>query len=761
VRWILFLIAAASPAQDFAGEVRPLLEKRCFGCHNESTRTSGLSLQSKESIRNGGNRGPAAAHIAAAIAQTGDLKMPPSGKLPANEIAILTKWAEGGFAGLPESGPAAKKPAHWAFVKPVRPSGDIDAFIAKGLAKAGLTPAPEAARATLLRRVHLDLTGLPPSPAEVESFVKDTAPDAYQRRVDALLQSPHYGERWARHWLDQVRYADSDGGSRDEPRQIWKYREYVIQAMNADMPFDRFVTEQLAGDLLPNATPEQRVATGMQRNSLLQIEAGTDRELYRTEAVADRVDMFGTVFLGLSTGCARCHDHKFDPISQREYYQLFSFFNNVDEYSSDLPPFSDTLDLQITHQPLIALGKPDDVLKYNTLRSMILALHKERTAYLYGRELKKESDPGLKIRDEAIAALKKQVPALPLSMVMRELPEPRPAFILLGGDYQRRGAPVQPGVLAALNKPAPGEGRKNRLDLAKWLVDPENPLLARVTMNRIWQRYFGRGIVETENDFGRMGSRPTNPELLDWLAAEFVAKGWSQKAIHRAIVLSKTYRQASFTRPETEKKDPRNLLLSRQSRLRLESEIIRDSALTASGLLHPAIGGPSVFPPQPDGAMDASQVKKTWKASTGPDRYRRGLYTHYWRITPHPAMSVFDAPNAMMACTRRTRSNTPLQALTLLNGTAFHEMAQALAKRIVAEGGESPDTRIAYAFRLTHARAPSAAEMARLRTLFHAEKDDLATNPAEAAKLSADPALAPWTALARVLINTDEFITRE
>ncbi|MFN0106656.1 MAG: PSD1 and planctomycete cytochrome C domain-containing protein [Bryobacteraceae bacterium] len=764
MRWILYCVALVASAQDYATEVRPLLQKRCFGCHGDATRTSGLSLQSMESIRTGGNRGPATERILAAIQQSGDLKMPPSGKLPANEIAILERWIKNGFPGLPEAGPAAQKPSHWSFVRPRRSPGNIDRFITDALAKNGLTPAPEADKTTLLRRVHLDLTGLPPSPQEVDDFLNDQSPSAYERRVDALLNSPHYGERWARHWLDEVRYADSDGGSRDELRQIWKYREYVINALNADKPFNQFVIEQLAGDLLPNATPEQRIATGMQRNSLLQIEAGTDRELYRTEAVADRVDMFGAVFLGLSTGCARCHDHKFDPISQREYYQLFSFFNNVNEYSNDLPPYADTLDLEITHQPLLALGPAEEVRKYETLRSMILALQKERSAYINGREINKATDPALKLRNDAIDALKKQVPKLPLVMVMQELPAPRPAFIMLGGDYQRRGAPVRADVLSAINaKPdaRPGSPRKTRLDLANWLVDPENPLLARVTVNRIWQRYFGRGIVETENDFGRMGSKPTHPELLDWLAIEFIENGWSRKAVHRAIVLSRTYRQSSNVRPESEKKDPRNLLLSRQNRLRLEAEIIRDSALTVSGLLHPAIGGPSVFPPQPDGAMDASQVKKTWKTSQGPDRYRRGLYTHSWRITPHPAMNVFDAPSAMMSCTRRTRSNTPLQALTLLNGEAFHEMAQALAKRIVAEGGETPESRLEYGFRLTHSRRPSATEAARLRALLNAEKDDLATHPEDAAKLAADPALAPWTALARVLINTDEFITRE
>jgi hypothetical protein len=762
----LLLLVFALPllGQDYAGEVRPILEKRCYGCHSAAVRTSGLSLQSRQGILTGGNRGPATGHILEAIAQSGELKMPPAGKLPEVEIAVLTKWVRGGFAGLPEADPAPKRTPHWAFVKPARPArGGVDYWIEERLRREELQLSPAADKATLLRRLHLDLTGLPPTPEEADAFLADRSPDAYARRVESLLASPHYGERWGRHWLDQVRYADSDGGSRDEPRQIWKYREYVIGAFNADMPFDRFVTEQLAGDLLPNATPEQRIATGMQRNSLLQIEAGTDRELYRTEAVADRVDMFGTVFLGLSTGCARCHDHKFDPVSQREYYQLFAFFNNVNEYSNDVPPFSDTNDLEITHQPLLALGSPEEVRKYEAIRAMLLALHKERSAYLNGQQVDASKDAGLALRNETIAALRKQAPKLPLSMVMAEMAEPRPAYILLGGDYQRRGAPVRAEVLGSLHA-APKGDRKNRLDLARWLVDPANPLLARVTVNRIWQRYFGTGIVETENDFGRMGAKPTHPELLDWLATEFIASGWSQKAIHRAIVMSKTYRQSSAARAETERKDPRNRLLSRQNRLRLEAEIIRDSALFASGLLHPAIGGPSVFPPQPEGAMAASQVKKTWTPSNGVDRYRRGLYTHFWRITPHPALTVFDGPNAMMACTRRSRSNTPLQALTLLNNEAFHEMAQAMGRRVVERGGATDEARLEYAFRLTHVRRPEAVELARLRDLLRAEKDDLATDPTEATKLAgplADRSVAPWVAVARILINTDEFITRE
>jgi len=466
------------------------------------------------------------------------------------------------------------------------------------------------------------------------------------------------------------------------------------------------------------------------------------------------------VFLGLATGCARCHDHKFDPITHREYYQLFSFFNNVDEYSNDVPPFSDTGDLEITHQPFAAIGKPEDVEKYKTVRSMLLALQKERTAYLSGRQLDGK-DANLTLRNVAIGEVKKLLPnpKPTLAMVMEEMPAPREAYVLQGGDYQRRGAKVLAEIPAFLHGVPDGKP-KNRLDLANWLVDPANPLLARVTVNRIWMRYFGRGIVATENDFGRMGERPSHPELLDYLATEFMKGRWSQKAIHKLIVTSATYKQSSNSRPEIEKADPQNILLARQNRIRLDAEIIRDSALTASGLLHSKLGGPSVFPPQPDGAMAASQVKKTWNPSTGEDRYRRAMYTHFWRITPHPALVVFDAPNAMMSCTRRPRTNTPLQALTLLNDEQYHEMAQALAKRIQAEGGAD---KAAFAFRLVNVRGPAEGELARLRRLYQAELDEFQTRPADAKAITGveDPERAAWMTIARVLLNTDEFITRE
>ncbi|MCX6602887.1 MAG: PSD1 and planctomycete cytochrome C domain-containing protein, partial [Acidobacteria bacterium] len=679
---LVFATAALSQSTpDFERDIRPLLAANCLSCHNDKAKSSGLALTSRAALETGGNRGSALTWLPKALRHEDGLQMPPGRQLPTPDIAKIESWLAAGALWPTESTVRAPKRDHWAF-HPLRPSSlpRIDHFLQARLQRESLLPSPPADRLTQLRRVSLDLTGLPPTPAEVQSFLVDPSPQAYETVVDRLLASPQYGERWARHWLDQSRYADSDGGSRDEPRPIWKYREWVINALNRNLPFDQFVVEQLAGDLLLNPTPEQLIATGFHRNSLLQIEAGTDREQYRVEAVTDRVDTTGTVLLGLSTGCARCHDHKFDPLTQKEYYQLFSLFNNLDEYGPDLPPFSSTSDLQITHAPLIAVGPPADAARHDALRAQLLALYKERLTYRGGdnSDLIK-NDPGDKVRTETINTLKKQLSNLPLAMVMRERPVARPAHILLGGDYLRKGIPVSPGVPSWLH--APAGPINNRLDLARWITHKQNPLFARVAVNRIWQRYFGQGLVETENDFGSQGALPSHPELLDWLALQFINSGFDQNALHRLIVTPAACRQSPHLRPDLATKDPRNLLLARQSRLRLDAEIVRDSALAASGLLNSALGGPSVYPPQPAGVMETGQVVQSWPTSSGPDRYRRGLYTFHYRVTPNPSMQVFDAANGLAACTRRPRTNSPLQSLPLLNDPNFLEMAQALARR--------------------------------------------------------------------------------
>jgi hypothetical protein len=676
--------------------------------------------------------------------------------------ACLLPVPRGGEPAAKAAGsPRGQKETHWAFLPlrqpavPPIPQGrirnPIDAFILARLDKEGLRPAPEADRVTLLRRLALDLTGLPPTPAEVDAFVKDRRPDAYERQVDRLLASPHYGERWGRHWLDLARYADSNGYSIDSPRTIWPYRDWVINALNKDMPFDRFTVEQLAGDLLPDAAREQKIATGFHRNTLINEEGGVDPEQFRVEAVLDRVNTTASVWLGLTLGCAQCHNHKYDPFRQSEYYQVFAFFNNQDEVN-------------------LPLGVPDP-----------------------------NPSPPKKFKKGGLT-----------TMVLRERATPRESHVLRGGDFTHPGAKVSPGTPAVLpplfrkekgvargswfvdrethydtSREASHEPRAtnheprtaNRLDLARWLVRPDHPLTARVIVNRVWGQYFGIGLVETENDFGTRGTPPSHPELLDWLATNFMKQGWSLKALHRLIVTSATYRQSSRARADLDTTDPRNRLLARQARLRLEAEVIRDVALAASGLLERRIGGPSVYPPQPDGIYKFTQVQRSWKTSTGPDRYRRGLYTFFQRSAPYPALTVFDAPDANSACTRRGRSNTPLQALTLLNDQAFLELARGLAERVLREGSDGDPERLRYAFRLCLAREPSPAEANRLEKYLHLQLEEFRAAPAEAQALldpagkrdagarpapDADtPRRAAWTAVARVLLNLDEFITRE
>jgi hypothetical protein len=765
-----------------------------------------LALITRDTILSGGNRGPAISPgnpadslLLRAIEQTGQLKMPPAHKLEPDEIASIRRWIELGAQWREEESPASKpKGSDWWAFRPVRrvnspPVKDIswvrnpiDQFILARLEQEHLIPSPEASKETLLRRVSLDLTGLPPPPAQVRDFVADTSPDAYERAVDRLLASPHYGERWGRHWLDVARYADSDGYTIDAPRQIWKYRDWVINALNRDMPFDQFVVEQIAGDMLPNPTVDQLIATGFHRNTPSNYEGGIDFEQYRVEAVVDRVATTGAAFLGLTLGCARCHDHKYDPISQKEFYQLFAYFNNVDEITSE----ADRYDF---NRPILEVPSPEEMARKTAFQAQRLALSKELITYV--RELAARhqepgaedpaKDPGLLERVQNLGDLDRRQPMLTTTLIMRELPTPRETYVQLGGDFTRRGISVKPAIPAVLPQlPATAH---TRLDFARWLIDPENPLTSRVTVNRIWQAYFGKGIVETENDFGKQGAMPSHPELLDWLATEFMRQKWSQKAIHRLIVTSATYRQSSTRRPELETADPYNKQLARQNRLRVEAEIIRDAALTASGLLTETVGGPSVFPPIPEGAMSVTQVSGTWPTATGPDRYRRGMYTFFRRSAAYPGLIVFDAPDATSACTRRPRSNTPLQALSTLNDETFVEFAEGLAARVLKEAPPDDLERIRYAYMLTLGRTPRPDERQRLEKFLSFRINEYKTKPSQATELiykggkfgpDGDPLNPPpaklavmlpadlpleaaWTGVARVLLNLDDFLTRE
>ena len=771
-------VAMAQPvdAAFYESTVRPILRNNCFACHTDKNLTSGLSLETQQSIARGGNRGaavnkdqPSASLLLAAIRQTGDApKMPPGRKLTEEQAAAVEKWIAAGLP-MPASTQASKRKGadHWSFQAPRKAAlpkvsdpawakTPLDHFILAKLDSVKLKPSPEAPRQTLFRRVALDLTGLPPSPKETAEFLADTGPDAYERAVDHLLASQHYGERWGRHWLDQARYADSDGYTIDAPREMWKYRDWVIKAMNDDQPFSQFVVDQYAGDLLPNPTTEQIIATGFHRNTPSNFEGGIDFEQYRVEAVADRVATTGAVLLGLTTGCARCHDHKFDPISQREFYQLFAFMNNIDEVDKEA-------DRSRFNKPFLEFGTPDDIAKKQAndvhIRLVEGELNEYRNRTTALSEEEKAKDAGLKERLAVLRVLRGRAPKVTSTLIMRELEQPRESYIHLGGDFLRKGAPVQPGILEVLNPlPPPVNGKRHtRVDLAKWMVDRANPLTARVTVNRMWQRYFGKGIVDTDSDLGTQGDKPSHQELLDWLAVEFMDRGWSQKAVHRLIVTSAAYRQSSLARPDAIKVDPINTLLSRQERLRLDAEIVRDVSLSASGLLHPVVGGPSVYPPQPAGVYQVTQVRREWKTSTGGDRFRRGLYTFFQRSAPHPSLVVFDAPDATVACTRRVRSNTPLQALTQLNDETTRELADAMGERMGKEAGPAADdvARLRQGFLLALNRTPRADESERLLRYLASQRDSAAPGDPAAAEKRA------WASVARVLLNLDEFLTRE
>ena len=820
---------------DFSRDVAPIFQQRCYTCHGPSQQMNGLRLDQKDTTLKGGYSGAvilpgnsAESKLLLRVASSKDgFAMPLVGpRLTEKEIATLRAWIDQG-APWPEATPKASEKVgpspgeqHWAFQPIQRPTppqvmqqswvrNPIDTFVLAKLEleSEGISPSLEADRATLIRRLGLDLLGLLPTPAEVNAFVSDTHPDAYGRLVERLLASPHYGERWGRHWLDVVHYADSNGYNQDDPRKIWMYRDWVIQALNQDLPFDQFVIEQVAGDLLPSRTEQQIVATGFYRNTLINLEGGIDFEQYRTEAVVDRVNTTGAAFLGLTLGCARCHDHKYDPISQREFYEFYAFFNSIDELSGEWGEEG----RKRPHEPLLEFGTPEEFARREAIRAQLKLLENELAEYeesllakqpqweknlsaAEGEKLKPEvqgilgippaernttqkevlakaflrTDPGYVGRETGIEALRAAEPKLKSTMVMRELPKPRETYMHIGGDFLRKGIKLNPGTPAIL--PAlPSTQNPNRLDLARWLVDPLNPLTPRVTVNRVWQRYFGKGLVKTENDFGTQASPPSHPQLLDWLASEFIAQGWSLKAIHRLILNSATYRQSSRHRDDLLAIDPHNRLLARQSRLRLESEIIRDAALSASGLFAPKIGGPSVFPPQPEGVSRLTQNKRDWIVSTGADRYRRGMYTFFWRSSPHPGLMVFDSPDSTTACTRRSRSNTPVQALTLLNDEAFYEFAQGLARRVLREAPPTDRERISYAFQLCLARKFKPHEHARLAEFLAVQLEDFRTHPDQAHPIvprDLPPGtdvyqLAAWTTVSRVLLNLDEFITRE
>ncbi len=779
--WVGVLLLSASaqvrgqqkePPIDFNRDVRPILSENCFVCHgpDEGQRKAKLRLDTRPGalarLRSGGNaivpgKADASELVRRILSDDDSERMPPAKtnkKLTAAQKELLKRWIDQG----------APYAQHWAFVAPKRPElppvkrdgwvrNPIDRFILARLEKEGLQPAPEAERTTLIRRLALDLTGLPPTLSEIDAFLKDARPDAYERVVERYLSSPHYGERLAVDWLDAARYADTHGYHIDAGRDMTRWREWVIDAFNRDLPFDRFTIEQLAGDLLPNATTEQKIASGFNRNHMINFEGGAIPEEYLNNYIVDRVNTTSTVWLGLTMTCAQCHDHKYDPITQREFYQLYAYFNNMPENGLD--------GSKGNAAPLLKAPTKTQLDEIAKLDAQI-------------RELEKMPDAAKKLAE--VRKVKASLEAKAAStMVMQELPKPRDTFMLIRGEYNKKGAKVSAGVPAFL-PPLPKDAPNNRLGLARWLTDPAHPLMSRVIVNRYWQLFFGTGLVKTVEDFGAQGEAPSHPELLDWLAVEFSsgASPWSVRDLVRMIVTSSTYRQSSMVTKEHLARDAENRLLARGPRFRLQAEFIRDQALALSGLLNREIGGASVSPYQPAGLwqeLAARQDSKNWSAqffvqSHGKDLYRRTMYTFWKRTSPPPQLVTFDAPDREVCTVRRSRTNTPLQALVLMNDPTYVEASRKFAERIMQKE-KTPAARLALAFRLATARQPTERETAILKRVLDKQLQTYQENPKAAEALlrvgesPRDEALsaaelAAYTIVASVILNLDEVVTK-
>ena len=708
----------------FARDVQPIFAQKCLDCHGLDKDEGGLRLHSQQTALVELDSGERA--IVPGDAKTSELlrrvtsddldeRMPPKGEpLSEQEVALLRRWIEQGAAWE----------VHWAYRpldKPKRPSvqnaswprNDIDYFVLGKLEHAGIEPSPPANRYTLIKRLYYDLIGLPPTPDEVDAFVADASPKAYENLVDRLLASQHFGERWGRHWLDKARYADSDGYEKDNNRpDAWRYRDWVIDAINADLPFDQFTLQQLAGDMLPEAGPMARLATAFNRQTLTNTEGGTDQEQWRVAAVMDRTETLGAVWLGLTVGCARCHNHKYDQFTQREYYQLFAFLNNGDETNTDVPV------------------------------STVAAEEK-------GQE----------------------VPTMKVRVIARRTKNLRKTHILRRGEFKQPLDEVQSQGPTTLPPVTPRDEQKasDRLDLAHWLVNGHNPLVPRVTVNHIWKHLFGEGIVQTMNDFGVRGDPPTHPQLLEYLAEYFVRRGWSRKAMIKQIVMSSTYRQSSRHRPELTDIDAVNRLLYRQNRFRVEAEIMRDVTLAVSGLLSAKVGGPSVFPPIPKSVTDLTYNSSfEWKTSKGDDRYRRGMYTFFKRTAPHPNLITFDCPDSNVTNVERDSSNTPIGALVTLNNEVYVEAAQAMTRRVLTKIAADDAERLKYAIKSCVARPPTDYELKRFTQLLNVNRKWYKSDEEAAGKMVGSygaagipPAEnAAWIATVRMILNLDEFITR-
>lgn len=812
--------AARSADVSFNRDIRPILSDKCFACHGPDARAREAELRldvRAEALRVLAPGRPDESELLARVtASDPDVVMPPQKthkRITPREAQRLRDWIAAG----------AEYEPHWSFLPPrdvVPPpvdsdwvANDIDRFILHRLQRLGLEPSPLADRRTLIRRVTLDLTGLPPSPAEVTAFVEDPAPldAAYECVVDRLLASPRLGEHLAWHWLDAARYGDSDGYESDPLRNMWPWRDWVVDAFNRNLPYDQFIIEQLAGDLLPQPTLKQRIATGFNRNHRLNNEGGILPEEWLVEYVCDRTETTATVFLGLTWGCARCHDHKYDPITQRDYYRLFAFFHNLPEIGNgfgastavpmlDVPRLEELdafLAVQQEYEPLDRrqravmqaeafeprfqewLSRLDAAATETLpkpLRETPRENWKDRELQQAREHYLQQVDPAGREIEERLAPLRRRYQELlqrgAKIMVMEELPQPRATHILTRGAYDQPGEEVTCGTPAWL-PPMPSDGPRNRLGLAQWLVSPEHPLTSRVAVNRFWQLLFGTGLVKTPEDFGLQGEPPSHPELLDWLARRFISSGWDVKGLLKEIVLSSTYRQSSVVSAELLERDPANRLLARGARYRLPAAVVRDQALAVSGLLVERLGGPPVKPYQPDGLwQDIIKGRPVYQRDQGEGLYRRSLYTLWRRAVKPPEMTLLDANERDVCTVTQRRTNTPLQALLLLNDVAFVEAARALGARILREGPPTDPERIDYACLLVLARPPREEERSILLAELAAAREAYQTRPAAAQALvatgdSPPPQDLPWgelaayTVVSRILLNLDETITRQ
>jgi Protein of unknown function (DUF1553)/Protein of unknown function (DUF1549)/Planctomycete cytochrome C len=750
---------ADPPAVDFNRDIRPILSETCYQCHgpDANRRKADLRLDSRDGLFRAADGStivvpgkPEESELWLRIASDDpETRMPPpkAGKpMPAAQVALIRRWIEQG----------AVWKGHWSFIPAARPAlptadaaGAIDRFLRARLAAFGLEPSPEADRPTLIRRLSLDLTGLPPRPEEVDTFLRDDRADAYERLVDRLLASPHYGERMAVFWLDLVRFADTQGYHSDNHVDTWMFRDYVIRSFNTNKPFDRFTIEQLAGDLLPRPSDETRIASGYNRLLQTTQEGGAQAKEYVAKYAADRVRNVSTVWMGVTMGCAECHDHKYDPFTTREFYSLAAFFADIDE----------TI---VGAQKETPFPTPEQAAELRRLQDRRAAVASVKGP---SPEQKKE----LAELDRRIKELNGRIPS---TLVSKSVP-PRVVRVLPRGNWMDDSGPiVMPGVPASLPTLGVAGRRGSRLDLARWLVSGENPLVARAMVNRLWKLAFGQGLVATPDDLGSQGAWPTHPELLDWLAVAFVDSGWDVKAMLKRIMMSAAYRQSSRPRGSDRQLDPANRWLSRQNAFRIDAEFIRDNALAISGLLSDKVGGASVKPYQPPGYwVFLNFPKREYYPDHGTNQYRRGLYTYWQRTFLHPSLLAFDASTREECVVQRARSNTPLQALVLLDDPTYVEAARVLAARLIAEAGPDPLARIDRAYRLVLARQPRRTEVEVLTELLARHERQYRADPSAARELlgigdapqaaEIDPVeLAAWTSVARVILNLHETITR-